>query len=157
MEGALMIAMHPLWIVMALGLSIAALPLLALWLRDRRIAALHEQVFRIQQPSRPPSAAPKAGAMSEEARAAALRELLWQWQRFGEPAFTVEGIMEVCSMTPQQATAFMHWARGQVLRPNGRPYRCVVDCGAMGTRWLRFRLVLPSDAKWPLIEEGVRA
>ncbi len=174
------IAMHPLFLVIPLGLAIAAVPLLLLWLEDRRLAALHERVFRerglaaefteIERESVEEWHAyevPKvggAGRMTEEERSAALTELLWQWEFFGRSAYTTEAVMEVCSMSPQQAAAFMHWARGQVLWPAGpepygqkrQTYRCIVEPGSHGTRWLRFREVMPAAAKWPLIDSALR-
>jgi hypothetical protein len=79
------------------------------------------------------------GAMSDVRREAVLADLLWQWQQ-GEPAFTEEYLVERCLLTKAQAVAFMHWARGQVVTPNKRTFRCLVEPG-IDTRYLHFRAV----------------
>lgn len=141
------LALHPLWTVIALGLAMGSIFALPVWLERRRTARLYEGSLR----PGPPKGGTTNGApgrMSEGQREGALAELLWQWQQRGTAAFTEEAVQQICGMSPQQSAAFMHWARGQVLRPNKVTYLCKIDRGVYGTRWLRFHTVMPDGATW---------
>lgn len=134
----IMMAMHPIWIVFAVGCMFAAVPLIALWRWGMRNAEGGMRNGEADTLWHPPSA-PSPGAMTEADRASALRTLLDHCRRFGDPAFTIESIRGITGMSEQQAVGFMGWAHGVYVHEDFRTFRCVVQAGAMGTRWIRFK------------------